>query len=172
MRGGDDPPHFFPAFMDEQTKQGLIYAMRLLAISKKSEVQIREKLAGKGYSANAITQVIGELKSNGILDDLKFAKEKIYWATHGNLIGKRRLEFELRRKGIKKDTIAEALQEFSVAEERERAFSLAKIQADKLKAIAPLQKRKRLYDFLIRRGFDYEICRDVIEEIGKNAQND
>ena len=146
--------------------------MRLLAISRKSETQLREKLEEKGYLASAIAEVISELKKNGILDDLKFAKERVYWAAHGNPIGKRRVQFELRKRGIAKNTIAEALEDFSVTAERDRALALAKAQAEKLKAVTPFKKRKRLYDFLMRRGFEYEICRDVIEKIGKNAENE
>ena len=157
--------------MDDQAKQGLIYAMRLLSISKKSEKRIREKLKEKGYSQNSIEEVTGELKTKGILDDLKFAKEKVYWAHHGNPVGKRRLKFELKKHGVKDSQITEALEDIDPASERDTAFSLAKTQAEKLKALSPIQRKKRLYDFLARRGFDYEICREIVTSLDKRIEN-
>lgn len=163
---------FLLPMMNEQIKQGLIYAMRLLSVSKKSETRIREKLKEKGYPEPVAEEVIRELKEKNILDDSKFAEEKVYWATHGNPLGKRRLRFELKKQGLSEQVVGEALDGITRAEERENALALAKTQADKLKSLEPERRKKRLYDFLIRRGFDYEICRDVITKLEKQVEND
>ena len=157
--------------MDEQIKQGLIYTMRLLAIARKSEKQIREKLKQKGYSAESSESVIQELKVKKILDDVGVAKEKVYWAIHGNPMGKRRVQFELQKKGIGKQVIAEALEGFNPEDERKAALDLAKTRAEKLTALAPIQRKKRLYDYLIRRGFGYDICGDVAAALAQNIEN-
>lgn len=151
--------------LEEQEKQGLIYCIRLLTMTKRSESNIRQKLKEKGYDEKVAERIATGLKAKKLLNDLEFAKAKVYWARHGNLIGKKRIAFDLRKKGLKTSVISEALQDYDPASEKTSALELAKNRYDKLKSLDPLKRKKRIYDFLARRGFDYEICREVISEI-------
>ena len=151
--------------LGEQVKQGVLYAMRLLSIAKRSELDLKLKLKHKGYPEEAIQQVIHLLKEKKLLNDLEFAKHKVYWSQYGNPVGRNRIRLELRKKGLSEDNISEALQEWDPSSEKEKALLLAKTRFDKLKTLDPTKRKKRIYDFLVRRGFAYEISREVISEL-------
>ncbi len=157
-----------------QIKQGLIYAMRLLTASKKSETLLRTKLLQKGFPPEAITEIIRVLVKEKYLDDLSLAKNMVYWAKNGRPIGRRRILMELKKKGIAGENADAAIQEYEPAAEKELAAQLAQEKFEKLKS-AGLDRRKtckRLYDLLVRKGFDYEICRSVISDLERRRDND
>lgn len=148
-----------------RVKQGLIYTMRLLQISRRSEANIRAKLKEKGYEAEVANRVVELLKERRLLSDLALAKDFTYWATHGKLLGKRRIRLDLKKRGVGESSIADALEASEGRNERSLAMELARERHEKFKALEPLKRKKRLYDFLVRRGFDYDICRSVVNEL-------
>lgn len=160
---GSDKPKI--SLETEQEKQGLIYAIRLLAATKRSERNIRERMTEKGYPASAIDKVITVLKAGHYLNDLALAKQKIEYAALSAPKGRRRLSFELRQKGIGERVIQDALAEYLPEEELSHARTLAQGKWADWQKIEQFKRRKKLYDFLARRGFDYELCRQVIDEV-------
>ena len=77
-----------------------------------------------------------------------------------------RLRYELKEKGVN-DTIIEATLAKKAEEydEYEVAFSMAGERFERLKKLDRKKALKRLYDFLLRRGFKYETVRKVVEKI-------
>lgn len=153
--------------LEEQIKQGLIYTIRLLRMTKRSEANIKTKLREKGYSQEVIDRIIESLKQKKYLNDIELAKHSVYWSTHGNVFGKRRIRLDLRRKGIADTAISIAFEQCGERDEKALAIELARQRQGRLKTLDQLKRKKRLYDFLVRRGFDYQICRDVMDELEK-----
>lgn len=149
----------------------MIYSLKLLTISKRSEASLREKLEEKGYPANVIDNIVASLKDQKLIDDLSFAKSKVYWSQHANSFGKNRIRIELKRKGIKESVIQDALSTHDPEKERELCFETARLRWDKLKTIEIEKRRKRVYDFLARRGFGFEMCREALQELSKKHEN-
>ncbi|MBI4358927.1 MAG: regulatory protein RecX [Candidatus Omnitrophica bacterium] len=148
-----------------QLKQGYIYALRLLASSKKSEVELLERLARKGYLPDVARQVTQELKARGILSDQKMIEEAIQWSSQSKRYGRRRIFMELKKRGIKSDAIEKALNDYPRNLEREVATQLARDRWARLQKVDFNKRRKRLYDFLINRGFDFDLCRELVAEL-------
>lgn len=153
------------ASLNERVKQGVIYAMRLLTISKRSESHLRRKLADKGYGDEAIESVIEKLKQNGVIDDPRLAANFVYWSAQGAGLGRNRIRFELRKRGLGEGDIASALTEYDRSTESKLAYEAGLDRFQKLNKLDKPKRRKRVYDYLIRRGFDYELARDVIKKI-------
>ena len=151
----------------EREKQGLIYAMRLLSIAKRSERDLKLRLNAKGYPPDSIIQIIERLKSQKLVNDLELAKNVIQWSQFGNPIGKHRIRLELRKKGLADSVIGEALEPYDERSEHEAAERLAYERFERLKNLDGMKRRKRVYDFLIRRGFAYDVCRDIISNLGR-----
>jgi len=148
-----------------QLKQGYIYAVRLLAASKKSEGELLRRLSKKGYPEDTAKQVIIKLKNQGILDDQKLARETVQWAIQTKKYGRNRISFELKKKGVPTTKIVKELEHYPKALERETALSLAEERWVKLKKVAYQKRKKRLYDFLVNRGFDFEMSREIVGQM-------
>ncbi len=157
---------------DPQFQQGHLYAIRLLTASKKSTSQLRKRLKDKGYRADVIQNVLDALNTQGILNDRKMVDESVQWAKQAKRYGKRRIALELKKKGIAEAVINESLVDYSKDEERETAKELAAVRWEKLSRLDPMKKKKRLYDFLISRGFDFEVVRETVDELNKSEKHE
>ena len=148
-----------------QFKQGYLYAVRLLAASKKSETELLKRLFEKGYSKESVYGVIENLKDKGILNDHKLVEETVQWAIQAKRYGKRRIFMELKRRGIPTNEIETALKQYPVIKEKEIAFELAHGRWEKFKKLDAEKRKRRTYDFLLNRGFDFELSRELIAEL-------
>ena len=157
---------------DEQTKQALITAMRLLAASPKSGAELRKKLEGKGYAAENIEQALGRLSAQGVLDDTLYAKDLMARLTLGKAAGRHKIAFELKRHGISRKVQSELLDSISNEEETERALEQARLKWAGWIQLDPQKRKKRLYDFLIRKGYDFQVAQDVLQKLLKGSLDD
>ncbi len=155
-----------------QFKQGYLYAVRLLTASKKSAKEVAKRLKDKGYESSVIETVVESLKTQGILNDRKMVDETVQWAKQAKRFGKRRVALELKKKGITQNIIDSALQNYSKEEERKTAYSLAEVRWQKIKNIESQKRKRRLFDFLINRGFDFELSREIINQLDSQKAND
>lgn len=141
-------------------------AYALLRMRPRSESEIRERLKRKGYGGVVIDGVIDDLRRTGNIDDAKFARFWIDSRMHANPMGDVVLKYELKLKGVSDSVIEAALQDKAANyDEYEAAFSMAKERFERLKKLDKKKALKRLYDFLIRRGFKYDTVRKIVENI-------
>jgi len=144
-------------------------AYSLLGKRLHSVYELRIKLRQKKYGQDLIQTTLDELISNHYLDDMKFAEmfsdEKLrlkFW-------GKTKLKSELMKKGISSGIISVILEEkfLGLSEELENASQLVKKKYNQLKNRNMEHQKlvKRLYAFLISKGYSYDISRQAIEKI-------
>lgn len=154
---------------DEQTKQALITCLRLLAASPKSSEELRKKLASKGFSAVSVEKTLEQLSDQGVLDDARYARDLVTRLTFGKAAGRHKIAFELKRHGVSKTVRQEILGTISNADEVGRALEQARIKWAGWKGLDPQKRKKRLYDFLVRKGYDFQIAQDVLEKLSREA---
>lgn len=110
-------------------------------------------------------RVIEELQSQNLLNDLDFAKTYIQQKTDSKKpINKMKIQLFLRKKGIPKEIIEEALLDFKAESELESA----NILADKkikilLKHHDKNTAKKKLISFLYGKGFSSDIVYAVVD---------
>lgn len=151
---------------------------RLFSIRQRSEKEIRDyfeskqsqsKIKGKESISKAlIDKVIDRLKQKGLIDDEEFAKAWVDARRRSRKKGKFALKQELFQKGIAKEIIEEAISDQS-SDVREEQVAEAAINK-KLKSwtlLPYLGKKKKAYDFLMRRGFEYKVVKVVVEKLLK-----
>lgn len=104
----------------------------------------------------------------GYADDRKFAAQ---WAASRVRLqgyGRRRIEQELRQKGVNRETIQEALAEaIPLEDERETARKVADKKLRTMRSIEPEARRRRLAGFLERKGFPHEIIWDILRLVNR-----
>ena len=141
-------------------------AYALLRQRPRSEFEMRSRLKLKGYGIEIVDQVIEALRRAGEIDDARFAKLWVDSRMQTNPVGDVVLRYELKEKGVSATMIEAALaKKAEEYDEYEVASNMAGERFERLKKLDRKKALKRLYDFLLRRGFKYETVRKVVEKI-------
>ena len=140
----------------------------LLRQRPRSEQEIRKRLRLKGYEDDIVNEVVLALKEAGELDDAKFAKLWVDARINFNPMGEIVLRQELKAKGVSETiidaTLAECLKTY---DEYDAALKMAGEQFSRFAKLDKRKAMKRLYDFLVRRGFGFDVVRKVMDELIK-----
>ncbi len=141
-------------------------AYRLLATRDRSEHEMRTRLKEIGFGPDVIEQTVAKLRNQGYLNDRRFAVNfaRSQLATHP--VGRRELEWRLRNKGLADAIVAEAVEAaYRERDERTLALELARARMRRYRnELGECKVKKRVADFLARRGFGWEIISDVLEQ--------
>ncbi len=151
---------------DRGLKKGRSYCLRLLSIRPRTEKELKAKLKDKGYDEDVLERLLEGFKEQGLIDDLKFAKDWIDCRMRTSPRSERALKEELRKKGVPAGTIEEAMsQRPEELDERKIARELLEgILRDNKDASSDGIKAK-MYGFLLRRGFSEETAEEVVNEV-------
>ncbi len=136
-------------------------AASFLGSSKKTEKTVFDKLTESGYAQDICEKVVEELKSYGYINDLDYALSYIEDRLRLNPKGSYGLKMELRQKGVKDSIIEKAIDMSEIDESIYIKQLIIKKRFD-LQDMDEKEKKK-LYDFLLRRGFSYGIIKDTIK---------
>jgi len=135
--------------------------LRLLALRPRSAVELRQRLCKDDYNAEVTEAVIAALQEVGLVDDREFARSWIASRQAGGGASRRRLAWELRRKGISEALIRELVVDGIDDEtETEQARQLARRRSPP--EAAEQRAYQRLRELLLRRGFGYETVQVVM----------
>lgn len=142
------------------------YAMKYLQARLHSASELRRKLMRREYGQMVIDGVIADLLRMGYLDDARFAKSKALSAAEHKHHGRRRAFVDLLKAGVKRDVADAALDDvYQQSDSTAAARLLAEKKAPSLKKLEPAVARRRLAGMLMRRGFDYETIKPVIDQV-------
>lgn len=136
-------------------------AMHLLERMDRTEHQLREKLAEGGYPLDLIEDAVDYVKSYHYVDDERYADN--YVQLHGASKSRRKLLTELQGRGIDRELAERVLMDADEGRDEPGMIQalLEKRHYDPDEA-SPGEKR-RMYGYLMRRGFRSEDVRQAIE---------
>lgn len=158
--------------MDEsQKKQAWISSLRLLAASPKTRGELAKKLTEKGYPEEIVRQTLDQLESQGLLSDRAYAVNLLSRFVHAQPSGRRRIAFEMKKRGVPAKIREDVLSQVTPEQEADRAREIGLARWERFKNLDEPKRKKRVYDFLIRRGFDFQLVRDVVEEFASGNSN-
>lgn len=130
-------------------------ALNLLARRDHSRAELKKKLVAKGCPVGQVDDALERLTRQGYLDDKRFAER---WAESALASGRCfgvRLLLELQRRGVSRDVASEAVAAATVGHGERQV--LACVVAKRFAAFDPegasLKERRRVFDYLLRRGF-------------------
>jgi len=141
-------------------------AYRYLTIRPRSRKELADKLQDKEFSDPVVAAVLEHVTRLGYLDDGKFAAQWAASRIRSRGFGRRRLEQELRIKGISSDIIKNTLN--TILEEAPEAETARKEADKKLRTLTrfePEVRRRRLAGFLERKGFSSDIIRTLLRTV-------
>ena len=137
-------------------------AVNFLSYRPRSESEIRERLKRHGFDGDSIEAVKTKLKEQGLVNDNAFAQ---FWKDNRESFSPRSqwlTRLELRRKGVATDVIDQVVGEIDDADS---AYHAALSKARSLPLSDYQGFRRRLGEYLKRRGFGYGVINHAVERV-------
>lgn len=152
---------------------------KLFSVRARSEKEIRDYFKAKNYKLkiknkeqitdSLIDLAIKRLKEQNLINDLQFAR---LWAeSRSRKYGPQRIKQELFQKGIDRDLIDEVTLKQATGNSEQVAHQALEKKMKSWKNLPILKFKKKAYDFLLRRGFEYEIVKSVVEKYIRRGYN-
>jgi regulatory protein len=130
-------------------------AYRYLACRSQTRRELRERLQRRGYSIEVIDNVLRALEAEGYVDDHKFALNWARYRLQNKPIGRRRLAWELQKRGVPFESVEEVLREvYSGSNEVTLAEQAARKRLGSNDLPCSLRERQRYARYLFSLGFD------------------
>lgn len=153
--------------IDELKKKNLSYncmeaAVHYLSYRPRSESEVRRRLKRRGYNNETIEEIIAKLKEKHLIDDVSFSE---FWRNNRLSFSPRStrlIRLELRRKGVAAETVNEVLKDL---DDENSVYEAGLKKARRLTGSDYDDFRRRLYDYLRRRGYGYESIKRATERL-------
>ena len=153
----DDYDHWL---MLRQYRHALDRAVVFLTARARSKKEVERKLLQCGYLPSTVEMVLLKLETMNILNDADFAAQWVE-ARGDKLLGKRRIQQELRQKGISQEEADAAISSLDDDSQQEQANRLAAKLASRYAKDEPRKATQKLMQALVRRGFDWETAKQA-----------
>jgi regulatory protein len=130
-------------------------ALRLLEVRDRSRRELATRLREKGFAAEEIEPLLERLVETGLVDDRRFAALRARALVRRGQ-GARRIEADLRARGVGREAIAAALEQALEGErpaERVRALVMKRFGEACLGREADPKLRARAQRYLLQKGF-------------------
>jgi len=137
-------------------------AAHYLSYRPRSEFELRERLHQRGFDGDSVEAVLAKLKEQGLVDDTAFAQ---FWKDNRESFSPRSqwlTKLELRRKGVANNIIDQIA---DTIDDEDSAYRAALSKARNLPLSDYQSFRRRLGDYLKRRGFGYGVINHTIERL-------
>ena len=145
-------------------------ANRYFSYRPRSESELRGRLYQRGFDGDSVEAVIARLKEQGLIDDIAFAR---FWKDSRESFSPRSqwlTKLELRQKGVAADIIDRVV---NGANDEDSAYRAALGKAHRLPLADYQSFRRRLGEFLKRRGFGYGVINSTVkrmwQELGEQS---
>ena len=143
-------------------------ALNMLAARGRASAELRRLLVRKGEATDAVDVAIERLVTAGFLDDAAFARQFARSKGVSGGLSRRRLQQELGRRGVNRETGSEAIETVFTEEGVDEAAAIEKVARKKLRSLTTVDaptRRRRLYSFLARRGYDSDDIARVLRDL-------
>lgn len=148
--------------------EALSAALSCLAYRPRSRTELQRHLRRKGHAEGPAQTAIGRCEELGYINDRAFALSFVRDRIRFRPSGRRRLMSELRARGVgaadADAALEEAFREFAVSElDLLRQSAVRRARA--LRSVERSAARRRLFGYLLRRGFAGADVRLVVDEL-------
>jgi regulatory protein len=144
-------------------------AMLFLSYRARSESEIRKNLRKHEIPEAVIEQTIDRLRQDGLANDSQFASAWVENRSTFRPRSRRMMAMELKQKGLDDEAIQSAIEQ---VDDDAAAFEAAQKKAPRFKSLEWNDFRKKLSEFLARRGFSYSVIAPVVTRIWNEMHAD
>ena len=131
---------------------------------KETREHLYKKVRTTHWSHEAVDKIIKHLIEQKFLDDKEFINYLVTSRTRTKIKGVFAIKQELNRFGVNKELIDEYFSNTEI-NEKELAEKILSSRWPRLKTLAPQKRFEKAINFLLRRGFNFDISRKTIEKL-------
>jgi regulatory protein len=144
-------------------------AMLFLSYRARSEAEIRQNLRKHEIPEPVIEQTLERLRQDGLANDNQFARAWVENRSAFRPRSRRLMAMELRQKGLSDEAVSSAVADVN---DEALAYEAAQKKVARYKGLEWNEFRKKLSDFLARRGFSYSVVAPVVTRLWNEAHKD
>jgi regulatory protein len=144
-------------------------ALLFLSYRSRSESEIRQNLRKHEIPEDVIDETLQRLRQDGLANDDQFAQAWVENRSAFRPRSRRMMAMELRQKGLTDDAVSSALED---VDDEALAYEAAQKRAPRLKDLEWIDFRKKLSEFLARRGFSYSVIAPTVTRIWTELHTD
>lgn len=144
-------------------------AMLFLSYRARSEAEIRKNLRKHEIPEAVINQTVERLRQDGLANDDQFAEAWVENRTTFRPRSRRMMAMELKQKGLADEAIQSAMQN---VDDDASAYEVARKRAARFKGLEWNDFRRKLSEFLARRGYAYSVIAPVVTRLWNEAHAD
>jgi len=154
--------------VEDARERALQQAMLFLSYRARSESEIRKNLLKHEIPESVIELTLERLRQDGLANDNEFAQTWVENRSTFRPRSRRMLAMELRQKGLDDESTKAAL---AKVDDEPLAYEAANKRAARFKDLEWSEFRKKLSEFLARRGFSYAVIAPVVTRIWNEAHD-
>ncbi len=141
-------------------------AMLFLSYRARSESEIRQNLRKHEIPEPVIEQTLDRLRQNGLANDNQFADAWVENRSTFRPRSRRMMAMELRQKGLNDEAVSSAV---ANVDDEALAYEAAQKKVARYKTLEWNEFRKKISDFLARRGFSYSVIAPIVTRLWNEA---
>jgi regulatory protein len=145
-------------------------ALNILGYRARAKGELGQRLRRAGYAEETVREVLSRLEELGYLDDEEFARERV--RAGARKYGPRRILGDLRRTGVDEEVAHKTVEEeFDGRSEYQAALETVRrrYNTGEDPGGAGLGLARRVYGFLMRRGYSADVCAAVARAYRREA---
>ena len=146
------------------------YFIRLLGRRDHARNELRDKARKKGYPLTTIEEVLDELTEKKYINNRSFAKKFAHDKFEFNKWGINKIRAELFKKGISEREINIVLATISDVDQLETVRELVEKNKRKFRRAEPTKRRKKIFDFLLRKGYSSSSILSIIDRLLESVE--
>jgi regulatory protein len=152
--------------IEDARERAFQQAMLFLSYRARSESEIRQNLRKHEIPEPVVEHTIERLRQAGLANDDQFARAWVDNRSTFRPRSRRLMMMELRQKGLDDEAVRSAVE---IVDDNALAYEAAQKRVTRFKGLEWNEFRKKLSDFLARRGFSYSVIAPVVTRIWNEA---
>lgn len=142
-------------------------ALNFLNYRQRSQAEVRKNLQAHQVPDQVIASVLERLEVNGLVNDQSFAQIWVENRIEFRPRSKKALVRELRQRGLDDEIIDQAVEQ---VDEDQQAYQAAVKYLRKLNTDEWQEFRQRLTNYLLRRGFNFDVIKPAVHKVWEEKQ--
>lgn len=135
---------------------------------ERSHAEVKEKLYSFGLRKAEVEQLISQMIEENYLNEERYAVAFAGGHFRMKQWGRTKIKYELKQKGVSEYSIKKALKEIDEDDYEKTFRSLTDAKLKTLKSEQNIfTKKKKLQNYLIGKGYEFDLIGKVVNEIGK-----
>lgn len=145
--------------------EGLELLRQYCNFQERCHQEVRNKGLKLGFYGDHLEELISQMVTEGLLNEERYARSLARGKFRNNHWGKIKIVQALKQHAISEYSIRKALTEIDGSEYRQTIDKLIKSKEKTLPGdLAPYQKNQKIITYLLQKGYEYEVIRDILEE--------